>query len=426
MKNKLTATQVKKIAAGKQLSDGGGLRVGRNKSGSIFFTYRYSLNGKQHSIGIGGAGTTLKEARAKRDEFERHVQAGVDPKQRKAIVELQAKAERQAEVLGDEGPTFRTVFEQFWVDRKRDSLGPEKDKRLWRNSVYTYLEPILDLPINLITPAVVADAIRPMWKSKNETIDRTRSKADQAYKYALAKGITTQANPFDIRTLKYLLPEVSDSERHHEAIDFIHLPQLYKNIQQALLAASVNVTATHALQMILLTALRFSNGAGIRPEWISQKDSAIAIPASMMKGRRPSEPDFLVPITEPMVGIIEARAVFNELRHSNNKLAGQWLFPQEFRQKDDRQWDHITDNVVRETLRKLNPDEDHPRATTHGLRSAFKEWCAENDVPDDVSERCLDHRDENKVRAAYLRSDLWSKRQRVMDDWARFLTGKKS
>lgn len=426
MKNALTATKVKKLSAGEQLSDGGGLRVGKNKSGSLWFTYRYSLNGKQHSIGIGGASTTLADARAKRDEYEKLVQAGVDPKQKKAIIELTAKAEKQAEALGTDGPIFRTVFEQFWIDRKRDSLGPEKDKRLWRNSVYTYLDQILDLPISMITPSAVADVIRPLWTTKNETIDRARSKADQAYKYALAKGVTTQANPFDIRTLKYLLPEVSDSERHHEAIDFLHIPQLYKNIQKALDVSMVNVTATHALQMITLTALRFSNGAGIRPEWISNKDSSIAIPASEMKGRKPSDPDFLVPITAPMNQLIDDRSLFNDLKHSGNKPAGQWLFPQEFRQKDDRQWSHISDNVVRETLRKLNPDEDHPKATTHGLRSAFKEWCAENEVPDDVSERCLDHRDDNKVRAAYLRSDLWSKRQRVMDDWARFVTGKKS
>ena len=221
MKNALTATQIKKMKAGERLSDGAGLRVGRNASGSLFFTYRYTFNGKQQTIGCGGADTTLAQARDKRVEFEKLIRAGKNPKAQKAIVELQAKA--QVQITGD-GPTFRLVFEQFWEDVQQHNLSNDKDRLNWRNSVYTYFEPILDMPVEMITSAMVADLLRPHWRDKHDMMDKTLRKGAQAYRYALAKELASKANPFDKSVVSILLPEVTAAERHHESIDFTHAP----------------------------------------------------------------------------------------------------------------------------------------------------------------------------------------------------------
>jgi integrase len=45
------------------------------------------------------------------------------------------------------------------------------------------------------------------------------------------------------------------------------------------------------------------------------------------------------------------------------------------------------------------------KATAHGFRSSFKDWCAEvAKVRDEVSEAALAHKIPDKVRAAYLRT----------------------
>ena len=57
----------------------------------------------------------------------------------------------------------------------------------------------------------------------------------------------------------------------------------------------------------------------------------------------------------------------------------------------------------------------------HGLRSTFRDWAAEQTAyPSDVIEMALAHTIANKVEAAYRRSDLFEKRQRLMADWTAY------
>lgn len=57
-------------------------------------------------------------------------------------------------------------------------------------------------------------------------------------------------------------------------------------------------------------------------------------------------------------------------------------------------------------------------ATMHGFRSTFRDWAAENGVPDTVAEKCLMHVTGNAVVQAYQRSDLLEQRREVMQAWA--------
>ena len=59
---------------------------------------------------------------------------------------------------------------------------------------------------------------------------------------------------------------------------------------------------------------------------------------------------------------------------------------------------------------------------THGFRSSFRDWAAERtDHRREVIEAALAHVVQNKVKAAYARSDLFERRRRLMDDWAAYL-----
>ena len=66
-------------------------------------------------------------------------------------------------------------------------------------------------------------------------------------------------------------------------------------------------------------------------------------------------------------------------------------------------------------------------ATPHGMRSAFKVWCAEvAKVRDEVSEAALAHTIPEKVRAAYLRTDFLEERKALMVAWAKYCAKKAS
>ena len=61
-------------------------------------------------------------------------------------------------------------------------------------------------------------------------------------------------------------------------------------------------------------------------------------------------------------------------------------------------------------------------AVPHGFRSSFRDWAAERtNHPREVIEAALAHTVQNKVEAAYARSDLFERRRRLMDDWAAYL-----
>ena len=60
-------------------------------------------------------------------------------------------------------------------------------------------------------------------------------------------------------------------------------------------------------------------------------------------------------------------------------------------------------------------------ATVHGFRSTFRDWAAEKtNYPNHVVEMALAHAIGDDVEAAYRRGDLFEKRRRLMNDWARY------
>ena len=65
------------------------------------------------------------------------------------------------------------------------------------------------------------------------------------------------------------------------------------------------------------------------------------------------------------------------------------------------------------------------RATVHGFRSSFRDWCAETGKPREIAEAALAHI-VGGVEGAYFRSDLFERRRRLMDSWAAYLSGSDS
>ena len=61
-------------------------------------------------------------------------------------------------------------------------------------------------------------------------------------------------------------------------------------------------------------------------------------------------------------------------------------------------------------------------AVASGFRSSFRDWAPEEpDHPREVIEAALADAVQNKVEAAYARSDLFERRRRLMDDWVSYL-----
>ena len=73
------------------------------------------------------------------------------------------------------------------------------------------------------------------------------------------------------------------------------------------------------------------------------------------------------------------------------------------------------------TLTKLIRDTGiADRATVHGFRSSFRDWCADTGQPRELAEAALAHT-VGGVEGAYFRSDLLERRRRLMEGWAAYI-----
>jgi integrase len=84
----------------------------------------------------------------------------------------------------------------------------------------------------------------------------------------------------------------------------------------------------------------------------------------------------------------------------------------------------MNDSPEGEKPRWIDPSCGKP-VVPHGFRSTFRDWASERtNYPREVTKMALAHRIDDKVEAAYRRGDLFDKRRRMMNDWARFCARK--
>ena len=70
---------------------------------------------------------------------------------------------------------------------------------------------------------------------------------------------------------------------------------------------------------------------------------------------------------------------------------------------------------------------DRTDITVHGVRSTFRDWAGETTAhPREVIEAALAHQIKDKAEAAYARGDLFTKRRKLMQDWASFVARPKA
>jgi integrase len=92
----------------------------------------------------------------------------------------------------------------------------------------------------------------------------------------------------------------------------------------------------------------------------------------------------------------------------------EWVFP------GRKAKTGLSNMSLLQTLRRV----DKGHVTTHGFRSSFRDWAAEQTAfPREVIESALAHTLGTKVETAYLRSDLLEKRRALMAAWGRHCAG---
>jgi integrase len=385
----LTDTKIRNLKPGSKpvkVSDGGGLHLLIQPSGSKLWRMAYRFQGKQRTLAFGSyPAVTLTAARDRRDDSKRQIRAGEDPGR---II----KAEKQA-VIAAKTSTFSAVADE-WLERKviKEKKSESTISRA-RWLIRILSDAIGDRQLSEIEAPELLDALRKVEADgRHETVARLRAIASQIFRYGIATGRCKRDPASDLRGAT----TAPVSTPHAAIIDPAGIGKLLRGID------SYEHSTVMRLALRLL-ALVFVRPSELRfAEWreIDATAAVWSIPAQRMKMRSPHR--------NPLAR--QAMEVLNELRSISGD--GKYLFPS--RVKADRP---ISENALNDALRRMGYA--HDEMTAHGFRAMASTTLNEmNRWPVDVIERQLAHQERNAVRRVYNRATHWPERVAMMQAWA--------
>jgi integrase len=359
-------------------------------SGGRSWVLRITIGAKRRDMGLGGfPDVTLAGAREAARKARDKVREGIDPIE-------EGKAARSAlRAAASKVVTFKEAAESYTAAHETSWKNP-KHRAQWKSTLATYAYPkIGQLSVQDVELAHVLDILEPIWTVKTETASRLRGRIELVLDWATARGHRQGLNPARWRGhLDKLLAKPTKATRpeHHEALPCNEAGAFMERLR------SVDGMGAKALEFAILTAARSGEVRGATWAEIDLPNKIWTIPAGRMKAGK----EHRIPLSPVAVKLLEKLpAITGE---------GGLVF-------EAPRGGQLSDMTMSAVLRRMKV-----KAVPHGFRSTFRDWSAElTSYPHEVCEMALAHTIRNKAEAAYRRGDLFEKRRRLMDDWAKFL-----
>ena len=354
------------------------LRVG--PSGTKHWIQRLMIDGRRHDLGLGGFPLVpLADAREQAFENRRKVRRGGNP-----------LAERRRASV----PTFAVA-----AARTRDSLRARwrntKHAKDWMAALERYAFPVFGtLRVDRIRREDVLQVLTPIWTGKPETARRVRQRIRAVLQWAWAHDYVSENVAGE--AIDGALPTMPAVKAHFRALP-------YREVSGALASVEVSgasLAAKLCLRFLVLTAARSGEARGATWAEIDAEAREWRIPGERMKGRAPHR----VPLSAAALAILERARTMDD--------GSGLIFPSPLRPGRP-----LSDMSLTKLLRDRGLAD---RATVHGFRSAFRDWCAETGAPREVAEAALAHT-VGGVEGAYFRSDVYERRRALMEAWGAFV-----
>jgi integrase len=378
----LSAVQARTLREPGRYADGNGLYLEVDASGAKRWTLRIVIQGRRRDVGLGSTSlVSLAEAREKALTLRKIAREGGDP-----------VAERRKSIRVV--PTFAEAAWKVHAGHKA-SWKNKKHAQQWINTLQRYVIPVLgELRIDQIDSPEVLKILAPIWLTKPETARRVRQRIGTVLDWAKAAGFRSGDNPVEGVTKG--LPKQSDRANHHTALPYSEVPGFIERLRGSGNAEMVRL----AFEFLILTAARTNEVLSATWDEIDLAQGLWTIPPKRMKAGR----EHRVPLSTHCLKILTRAKKLGS--GSNYLFPGSPVRP-------------LSNMSLLMVLRRMQLD-----ATTHGFRSAFRDWAAEQtNYPREVCEMALAHTISDRVEAAYRRSDLLEKRRELMQDWSRYVIG---
>ena len=390
MAGKLSTLAIARLSRPGNHADGGNLYLRIQPEGSKSWVFRFKrrnpITGKDKTtwVGLGSLElVSLAEARARALEYRKLLRNGGDP--------LAAERARRAGHAG--GRPFADVMAAY-LEAHRAGWRNSKHAAQWRATLEQHAARLLPISVTAIDTSAVLAVLRPLWNEKTETASRLRGRIENVLDYAAARGWRVGENPARWRGhLDKLLPPRSKvaAVEHHPAVRWQDIGRVMARLSES------QGTAARCLQFLILTTTRSAEARGARWNEIDLDAALWTIPGARMKAGKPHR----VPLSEA------ALTILHEMMALKRRPDGL-IFP------GGKPGSPLSDVSLSKALAVAGGGD----ATVHGMRSTFRDWCAEATAyPREIAESALAHTNKDKVEAAYLRGDALDKRRLLMSAW---------
>ena len=381
----LSAKEVLAAKKPGRYADGAGLYLIVGDNQNKRWVLRIQVDGRRRDFGLGSLRkVSLAIAREKANELRTQCLNGLDP----------AIERKKLSRIKNSNPTFEEAARAFHAE-SRPTWKNGKHAAQVLATLATYAFPqIGQFPVREITEAQVRSVLIAIWLDKPETARRLRQRVSAVLDWARANGYRDTV--LDLRTRSLALPRQTKAVEHHRAMPYAEVPSFLAAMSAS---QSSSITIQLALEFVILTAARLGEVRGAVWAEMDLHKCLWVIPAERMKAAR----EHRIPLSDRAVTILQVM-VSHKSNHSDLVFPGS---------KPGRP---ISDMAITMLYRRLELD-----VTTHGFRSTFRDWCAEQtSFPREVAEAALAHQIGNKVERAYARSDLLDRRRELMAAWAAF------
>lgn len=370
-----------------KLSDGFGLHLLIEPSGSKKWRFRYQFAKREKMIGLGTyPATSLGDARAKRDQARALLEQGIDPSAHRR--ETAAAAELAAKI------TFGVVAAEVLANKEASqAAGATMDKNRWL--LESLAAPLKDRPIGEITSKEILDLLKKVEQSgRRESARRLRGAIGNVFRYAIvtlrATGDPTQAIHGAL-----LAPKVKPRAA-------ILDEKKFGGLIRAIDAYDGWPTLRAALKFTALTFARPGEVRGATRREFDLDSAVWHISAERTKMRRPHD----VPLSPQALAVL--REIWPLSEH-HELVFGSIRSPSK----------PLSDMAMNAALRRMGFTQDE--MTAHGFRSSASTILNERGFNRDVIEAALGHQDEDEIRRTYNRSRYWEQRVQLMNEWARIV-----
>ena len=378
----LSAAFVRSAPPGRH-ADGNGLYLFVQPSGTRSWIQRLVVRGRRRELGLGAVALVpLAEAREQALANRRLARSGGDPLTEKRRVQQM--------------PTFADAARRV-LEKKQGGWRGRWHAQNWIRSLERYAFPRIGRrPVSEVNTADVLEILTPIWHSKAETARAVRQRIRSVLEWAIAMDLRND-NPCD-RVLPVLGPQ-NDIVTHHRALPHKEVASAIATVQAS---GSAQAAVKLAFEFLVLTAARSSEVRLATWAEMDTTERVWTVSAARMKAKR----EHRVPLCVRALEVLDAARTLAE----GNRL----VFPMPSGKA-----------ISMSTLPKML-EYHRIAAVPHGFRSSFRDWAAERtDHPREVIEAALAHVVQNKVEAAYARSDLFERRRHLMDEWAAYVSPKR-